>query len=310
MTRVLVAEDSKTQALQVKLLLEAAGYEVCLAKNGLEAVEKIKEFDPLVLLTDLEMPEMDGLELIREIKHQELTLPVILMTGRGSEEIALEALKAGAASYLPKRIMAQALVSTISEIAEIAMTTLDDRALQKRLTNAEFRFDIGNESALAHTLVFYLGKQLMAMQAIDEISNMQITMALTEALTNAINHGNLELDSAMRELENGSEKYHQLADERRSREPYQDRSVKVCATLSTEEAKFVVKDDGPGFDTSEIPDPTDPANMEKSSGRGLMLIYTFMDEVSHNDSGSEITMIKRFTEEEEEESWHENGDAK
>ena len=63
--------------------------------------------------------------------------------------------------------------------------------------------------------------------------------------------------------------------------------------LSPEEARFVIRDEGPGFDVSAAPDPRDPAVLEREEGRGLMLIRTFMDEVTHNDRGNEITMVKR-----------------
>jgi anti-sigma regulatory factor (Ser/Thr protein kinase) len=55
-----------------------------------------------------------------------------------------------------------------------------------------------------------------------------------------------------------------------------------------------VRDEGSGFDSEPLPDPTDPSNLTKLSGRGLYLITTFMDEVEHNDVGNEITMTKRF----------------
>ncbi len=55
----------------------------------------------------------------------------------------------------------------------------------------------------------------------------------------------------------------------------------------------MIRDEGSGFDRSELPDPTDPENLLKSSGRGVMLMQTFMDEVIFNDRGNEVTLIKR-----------------
>jgi len=55
-----------------------------------------------------------------------------------------------------------------------------------------------------------------------------------------------------------------------------------------------VEDEGPGFDPATLPVPTDPANLERIGGRGLMLIRTFMDEVEHNEKGSRITLRKRY----------------
>ena len=55
----------------------------------------------------------------------------------------------------------------------------------------------------------------------------------------------------------------------------------------------MVRDEGNGFDPTILPDPTDPANLEKSSGRGILLMRTFMDEVVFNEVGNEVQMLKR-----------------
>ena len=79
---------------------------------------------------------------------------------------------------------------------------------------------------------------------------------------------------------------------RRAAGPDQDRRVHVYAKESRRQAVYVIRDEGPGFDPSALPDPTDPSNLEKASGRGLLLIRTFMDEVHHNEDGNQITMVK------------------
>jgi anti-sigma regulatory factor (Ser/Thr protein kinase) len=87
--------------------------------------------------------------------------------------------------------------------------------------------------------------------------------------------------------------YQRLAAERRSQEQYRNRLVHVRARLTSEEAVITLKDQGPGFDPKVLPDPTDPENIGKISGRGLLLIRTFMDDVYFNETGNEITLIKR-----------------
>ncbi len=67
----------------------------------------------------------------------------------------------------------------------------------------------------------------------------------------------------------------------------------VAAEESRTGVTYAIRDEGPGFDPSTLPDPTDPANLERVSGRGLLLIHAFMDEVRHNPTGNEITMVKR-----------------
>ena len=86
--------------------------------------------------------------------------------------------------------------------------------------------------------------------------------------------------------------YYALIEQRRLETPYRDRRVHVEAELSREWVRVVVRDEGPGFDPSTLPDPTDPANLEKVSGRGVLLMRTFMDEVIYSDSGDAVTLIK------------------
>jgi anti-sigma regulatory factor (Ser/Thr protein kinase) len=67
----------------------------------------------------------------------------------------------------------------------------------------------------------------------------------------------------------------------------------VTARFTHDQAIYIVRDEGPGFDPTKLPDPTDPANLEKTTGRGLLLIRTFMDDVTFNATGNEITVIKK-----------------
>ena len=70
-------------------------------------------------------------------------------------------------------------------------------------------------------------------------------------------------------------------------------AIHFSARETGAEAVYVVRDEGPGFDPSHVPDPTAPENLMRATGAGLLLIRAFMDEVSHNAAGNEITMIKR-----------------
>ncbi len=87
--------------------------------------------------------------------------------------------------------------------------------------------------------------------------------------------------------------FYALASERRLLSPFKDRRVHVRALLTREMAEITIGDEGPGFNPGEIPDPTDPAYLDRPCGRGLWLIHAFIDEVRHNPTGNEITMILR-----------------
>jgi len=292
MASVLVVDDSAVDRLRTeKILAKDAGLTVSVAANGKEALEHLARGLPDIVLTDMQMPEMDGLQLVEEIRSRYPAVPVILMTAHGSEELAVQALQRGAASYVPKRNLANDLPDTIESVLGVAKANRSQLRLLECLIDTQSHFVLENDAALIPSLIGHLENNLTRMKLCDENGLIRVAVALREALINAIHHGNLEIDSGLREKD--EKHYCTLVEERRQQEPYLDRRVHVYAKESHHEAYYVIRDEGPGFDPTSLPDPLDPANLEKVSGRGLLLIRTFMDEVHHNKQGNEITMIKR-----------------
>ena len=291
MARVLIVDDAAIDRRLAASFLEKAGWTTFFARDGKEAWEMIERQSPDLVLTDLQMPEVDGLQLVERIREDRPTLPVILMTAHGSEEIAVKALQAGAASYVPKHNLARDLADTVRDVLSVARKQLERQLTLECLTMSESHFVLADEVWNLEPFITHLQNNLRQMGLCSEGDLIRVGTALHEALVNANEHGNLELDSVLREDDTGV--YHRLARERSSQAPYKDRRVHVATRLTRDEATFVIRDEGPGFDHSKRPDPTDPANLEKVSGRGLFLIHTFMDDVRFNAAGNEITMIKR-----------------
>jgi CheY-like chemotaxis protein/anti-sigma regulatory factor (Ser/Thr protein kinase)/anti-anti-sigma regulatory factor len=288
---ILVAEDSRTQGAKIKLMLEQAGYEVDLAANGRLALERIRQASPDLVLTDLMMPEMDGLELVEAVKTEFPALPIVLMTALGSEEIAAAALRKGAASYVPKRNLDNDIVETVGRVLEMAQAGRATQRLADRTTVLEMQMLLENDQSLIPGVISRLRENLRQMEFCDENGLLQIGMALDEALVNAITHGNLECSSRLRDVD-GGKPFVELVNRRRHESPYCSRRVFISAKTTRFRTTFVIRDEGPGFDPSSVPDPTDPANLERTHGRGLQLIHFFMDHVSHNRRGNELTMVK------------------
>jgi CheY-like chemotaxis protein len=290
MTRVLLVEDSRTQARQIEILLEDAGFEVEVAIDGVRALEAIGCTTPDVVLTDLQLPEMNGLELVQAIRKHYAFVPVVLMTAHGSEEIATQALQTGAASYVPKRKLARDAVPTLEKIVSVANAERGHHHVMECVARMETHFVLGNDPALVPPLIAHLQHDLERMKFGDGTDVIRAGVALQEALENAIEHGNLELTGELAEL--SAHALRELAEKRRTQLPYRDRHVYVIARVSNSEACYVVRDEGRGLDAASRAELAHPANLE-SGGRGLSLIRTFMDEVRFNDSGNEITMVKR-----------------
>ncbi|WP_437674034.1 response regulator [Sorangium sp. So ce131] len=291
MVRVLVVDDSPMDRILCGGLLKNRGMEPSYAKNGVEALRSIARSAPDIVLTDLQMAEMDGLELVEAIRREHPYLPVILMTAHGSEEIAVQALRRGAASYVAKRNLGTELVSTVENVLAVARLDRREQQLLSCLTATESHFELDNDVAKVPALVGHIEQSLGRMRLCDETGRIQVAVALREALVNAIVHGNLEVSSTL--LDENPKAFSALVERRRYEGPYRDRRVYVVARETRTEATYMVRDEGPGFDPRDLPDPTDLANLDKPSGRGLMLIRTFMDEVRHNEKGNEIWMVIR-----------------
>jgi CheY-like chemotaxis protein/anti-sigma regulatory factor (Ser/Thr protein kinase) len=274
-----------------RLLEKQLRLNVSYAKDGKVAVKTLGKGEPDLVLTDMHMTDMNGLELVEYIREHHPQVPVILMTAFGSEELAVQALKRGASSYVPKRLLAEELASTVASILDVARAQRQQTKLRESLVQTESTFLLDNDPSLIPPLIGYLQAGLRGLQLCDETGSIRVTVALREAILNAMEHGNLELDSKLRGEDD--KEYYRLAHERREKSPYRDRRVHVVSRETRSQAVFVVRDEGPGFDPSVLPDPTEPANLEKVSGRGLLLIRTFMDEVYHSDKGREITMTVR-----------------
>jgi CheY-like chemotaxis protein len=288
----LVVDDSPIDALIAgKLLAQFGTVNVVYAENGVQALEVIDQSKPDLILTDLQMPEMDGLQLVESIRRLHPSVPTILMTAHGSEDIALRALRRGAASYVPKRMLSSELLETVRQIVELSFAGEQQRRILGSWERLGIEFRLENDSALIPPLVSHLQQYHTGVSDYDETESIRVGVALQEALRNAMHHGNLELNSEMRRK--NSDEYYRVATERQRQQPYQSRRVQFAVNESPAESTYVIRDEGPGFDPDSVVDPLNADNLLKPSGRGLFLIRTFMSEVRFNDQGNEITMIHR-----------------
>jgi len=290
--RILLVEDSSTQRRVVSRLLAQAGYTGTFqAEDGVAALELLERTRPAAVLTDLFMPRMDGLELVERIRDAHPQLPVILMTSGGSERTAVAALKAGAADYVVKSHLAAELAGVLERVLAAAAVETDKLRLLAGLVGRSTRFSLENDPSLVAPLVAQLREELLAVGVCDKSDANRIGVALEEALLNAIYHGNLEISSELKK--DGDAPFHTLARQRRFEAPYAARRVRVSVRISPAQATYRIRDEGPGFDISKLPDPTDPEYLERPSGRGLLLMRAFMDDVGYNATGNQVTMIKR-----------------
>ena len=291
-TTVLVVDDSATDRRLVGKLLERnTNWKIFYAASGEEAFSQVEAHLPDIVLADVQMPGMDGLELAAALQQEYPLVPVVVMTARGSEELAIRALESGAASYIPKNQAVPELRRTIERVLNAAGEERGHSRLMHRLDHIAASFSLENDLTLIPSMISYLQQLLMNMRICEERHRLRVGIALEEALLNSYYHGNLEVSSVLREQDHAA--YYELAKQRSEQLPYRNRRIYVTVKFADGEAAYIIRDEGPGFNPCELPDATDPANVERPCGRGLLLMRTFMDEVRFNALGNEVTMIKR-----------------
>jgi CheY-like chemotaxis protein len=296
MTTVLVVDDSPVDRRLARGLLEAESqWTVQEAEHGLAALAIMNQTTPDVVVTDLQMPEMDGLMLLTEVGARYPTVPVILMTAYGSESLAIQALKSGAAGYVPKSELAAMLPRAVREVLNVKRGNRLQERLMESITASRIHFSLESDPVLIDAVVDLVQRILKRVGICGPNEQMRVAVALGHALQNALYHGSLELTKE--QIEETREALLQgnktnVIEERLRQPPYCGRAISLDVSITPMEARFVVNDQGPGFDVRAVLRKDRAEIVLWSEGRGLLLMRSIMDEVIYNDRGNEVTLIK------------------
>src|SRR5436189_2799824 len=147
--RVLIVEDEPAARLGLEQLVKSWGFVAESASDGEEALEKVTTFRPAIVITDLIMPRMDGLGLLRALQQQGADATTLLLTAQGTVETAVEAMKEGAYDYLTKPVDIQRLKILLDKIVERLETMREVKALRRQLReHGAFGSLIGNSAEM------------------------------------------------------------------------------------------------------------------------------------------------------------------
>jgi len=143
--RVLIVEDDSAARVGLEQLVKSWGFVAESASDGEEALEKVTTFRPAIVISDVVMPRMDGLALLRALQTQGADVTTLLLTAQGTVETAVEAMKEGAYDYLTKPIDIQRLKILLDKIVERLETMREVKALRRQLReHGTFGSLIGN----------------------------------------------------------------------------------------------------------------------------------------------------------------------
>jgi two-component system, NtrC family, response regulator AtoC len=158
MRRVLVVDDEENLRLVVRTFLKRDGYEVEVASSGEEALALVETFGPDVILTDVRMPRMGGLDLLATLKAKGNEATVIVMSAYGNVDLAIEAMKAGAYDYLQKPFKAEEVLLTLRKAEEREALRRENRALRQEIRKENLFEEILAKSPQMQAIFKTIGK--------------------------------------------------------------------------------------------------------------------------------------------------------
>lgn len=253
--RILIVDDHDDLASALSEVFSETGYFVKITESRDEAVRLDESHDYDIVISDL-----DGDKIFP--KTEDSCLPET-----DSEEFDrshVKAFKVCANNFRREDFNEDELKNLFETVLNYKAQFVDNQEMVQQIRE-KIEFVFPSAISLMHSILDYLMKRVEKVGVINpESSNLFI--ALDEAFVNAVKHGN-KFDA--------------------------NKTVKVSAEVSTKEARFTIEDEGEGFDVSAIPDPTNPENLFKASGRGVLFIHNIMDEVTYNERGNRLTMIKK-----------------
>jgi DNA-binding response OmpR family regulator len=288
--RVLIVDDQDIlRNLLVKFMVKA-GFEPIEAPNGKKAIELYNVTRPSVILSDIMMPEMDGLTLLHEIKKIDRDAVVILMTGYGNEDILLESLRGGAVNFFKKPFDFTEVIEVVRSVVRHREEADTSPFYSPYLTTETKRFRIAAADSNVQPIINQIALQAADLVPVSEIINLKIGME--EMIKNATEHGNLGItfEEKNEAIEGGS--FGELLQAKLKRPENADKVIVVESRLDEEGLEVRITDQGSGFDWRALPELS-AETLLKYNGRGIFLTKIYYDEVRYNDAGNEVTLIKR-----------------
>lgn len=260
--RLLIIDDHDDLATSLEEVFTHVGHQVRVIDNRAEAIElgDIETFD--LVITDLDVPAAAA--VASENGSGPVCLPKFPENPLAEH---IKAFKICAANFRRDEFDEDELKDLVATVLDYKIRFVDNADHVQDL-HENIEFELPSAISLMSIVLDYLMKRVEKLGVINpEQSNLFV--ALDEAFVNAVKHGN-KFDA--------------------------QKLVRITAEVSKKEARFTIEDEGEGFDVNNIPDPLDPQNLFKTSGRGVLFIYNIMDEVRYNDRGNRLTMVKKKSE--------------
>lgn len=284
-TLLVVADNADTQTVILEQA-RAKGHSVISASTPALGLTTFDMTQPDIVITDLFLPEQEGIMLVKQIRERRPTCPVVLLTDAGQIESTMEGLRAGALDYVQQPIHEDAFAHVLQRAIHSLPASVDDAPGVERL---EYVLVMGPDPSYVERTVAWL-IQGTAMGLV-EARQLHLRSALQELVMNAVEHGCLELRYRDKIEAVAKEQYDELIQQRRKDARFRDRRVTIRAIYDKRQQilTYQIVDEGKGFNwKSRVNLRLDACPTDDACGRGIFLAHSFFPEITYNDRGNEV----------------------
>ena len=260
---ILIIDDEEAIRSSLSAIVDQLGFTPLTAGNGLDALELLQSERVDLIITDLMMPQMDGMKFIVKSRSMNPKIPIAVISAYGDVKNATFALTRGAFNFITKPFSIREVENIINKglrLRELALGT------DKILRNIRNRTEIVIPSYphLIPSVTFYILKECQWRGIDDENMLNNISVCADEILTNALVHGN-----------KGSA----------------HKNVSIILTFDAEKFSLTVQDEGDGFEAKEYSQQMKQNQLDIPAKRGLFIVEYLTDKVAFNERGNEVTII-------------------
>ncbi|WP_321491610.1 sigma-54 dependent transcriptional regulator [uncultured Desulfobacter sp.] len=150
---ILIADDEERMRHLLALMLERNGYQVDQAGDGAEALESLRKNQYDLLISDIKMPKMDGMSLLRALKVENIYLPVVFITAFATVDASVEAMKAGASDYITKPFEEERIIMTVGRCLDLSRVMAENRQLKEEIKSISYKTNIVYESSQMNEVI-------------------------------------------------------------------------------------------------------------------------------------------------------------
>lgn len=261
--RILVVDDEAGVRETLSEMIKSLGYQVMVAENGVGALDRIKTEKVDLIITDLSMPQMDGLELIVNSKRISPNIPIAVISAFGNVENTTYALTRGAFSFIAKPFKMSQIKELIRKGKQLRELSLGTYALMEWV-QSQTEMVFPSQPKLFPSAILFAVKECQWRGIEDETRLENVAICLEELLSNAFIHGNRK-----------------------------DKDKRIKVRMAFDAKKFVlsVKDEGDGFDGENYLGKIREEQPSIPEKRGLFIVDLLMDELRFSKKGNEVTAV-------------------